>query len=486
MNQENKKANKVLGAAIWAYGDKIAAQLLSTVISVILARIIAPEAYGVVAVAMIFINFLDVFVDPGLNSSLVRKKNPDNTDFSTMFFFNILVGLLIYFILYISAPLIEKFWNVAGLAEIVRVMALKIPLVSVFSIQRVFVQKKLLYKKFFLVSTVGTLTSAVAAIAMVYCGFGVWALAFNTVIKSFCDMLLSFVFIPWKPQFCFSGKALREHFGFGKNMLMSKIVDVAYVELSGIAMGKKYSATDLAHYNKGRKFPQMVVTTINSAVGEVLFSTLSDIQDDADRLKKVLRKSVKVSNYVLFPMMVGFLACSESFIGMLLTEKWLPCVPYLRIMCLYYLCLPTSNAIYQGIKALGNSRTIFAIESIKKGIGLAFIILTLILFGDPISIAYSILLTMIISTVIDLLVARKQLNYSFAEFLADIGKTALMCLIMFALVFSVEALGLGYLLTLALQIVLGVVLYVVLSKLLKVEEFSFLLTLLKKKMNLRR
>lgn len=479
---EGKTGSKIVGATLWAYVDRLSVQLVSTMVSIILARIIAPEAYGIISVALIFVNFLDVFVEVGFNSALIRKQTPDSLDYSTMFWFNIGAGVIIYVILYFFAPIIEGFWKLDGLTGIIRVLALKIPFVSIFSIQLIYVKKNLLYKKYFFVSLVGTIVSSIVALYMVLNGYGVWALVFNALTKSIIDMFMSFILIPWKPTFEFSFDRFKSLYSYGKNILLAKIVDIAYVELSGIVMAKKYTSTDLALYNRGRKFPQLILTTINSSISDVLFTVFSDEQDNSEKLKMMLRQVLKMCNYILLPFMFGFLGCAKSFVGAILTEKWMACVPYLQLMCIYYMCIPISSVIYQGIKAIGASHIIFRLESAKKGIGIILLVGTVIAFKEPISIAYSVLISMLLSTILDIVVANQYLSYSFYELFKDNIKILIINFLMLIVIVSLQKFNFGYVATLAIQVLLGILIYIVLSRITKVREYEQAKELIKRKL----
>lgn len=471
----NQKQNKIFNTLIWACMNKTFAQILSTLVSIILARLLSPENYGVVSVALIFINFLNVLVEPGLNSALVRKKDPDSIDFSSMFYFDLLIGFCLYVLIFAFSPYLEIFWNEDGLSSVIRILALKIPLTSISSIQRTYIQKNLLYKKNIIISSLSTIISAVVVIMMVTYGFDVWALVVQIIVNCIAEILLSFIFIPWRPTTQFSMKRLSALLAFGKNMLFAKLVDVAYVELSATLLGKKYTTENLSYYNKGKMFPQLIMNTAHSAVADVMFTVLSNEQDEISKLKKMMQKTIQMSNYVIFPLLSGMMLCSPKFVEFFLTEKWLPSVPYIQIMCLYNMFLPTSSAIYQTIKAMGKSNIIFILECLKKTMGCLLMIVATLLFERPIFIAYSLLINIILSTALDLIISYKYIGYTFVQFIKENIKIIVLNGVMGMTVHFAGTISGPLFIVLLTQVAIGIVVYLIFSKVFKVDEFNVLI-----------
>lgn len=479
-----KSMNSIGRSFSWAYIDRMTTQGLSLIISIVLARLIDPAHYGIVVIAMIFVGILNIFMNPGLSSALVQKKAPDETDYSSMFWFNLLISFLLYAVIFIASPWIEAFYEMEDLSLIIRVMSARLPFGALQSVQMAFVQKNLLYRQFFFVSLFGTLIAGICAIFMASAGFGVWALVANSMINCVLDTLLALVFIPWRPSRAISFTRFKAMFAFGRRILAAKLIDTVYSDISAFIIGKKYVSSDLSFYNKGRLFPQELVQNISASISDVLFPVLSNIQDDLDRLKSTMRSTIRISTYILFPLLVGMFVCADSFIELLLTDVWLPCVPYLRIMCIYYLCVPASGVMLQGIKALGRGGTLLQIEIIKKLYSITIVVVAIILFDNPLAIAAGIMLSGGISVGINLFAAKKIINYSLREHMKDVAPTIMLCLVMAVAVYLIGLSNTHNAVKLMLQIVTGIAVYMFFSYVFKTEQFFIIMNHFKKKKEL--
>lgn len=314
----------------------------------------------------IFIDIANVFVSSGFGLALVQKKNADNKDFSTVFYFNIIFSCILYLIIFSLAPNISKFYGNQLLSPVIRVMAIKLPLAGINSVQNAYVERKMLFKKFFYSTLIGTIVSAIVGIILAYRGFGVWALVFQYIVNSTCDTLILWFTVKWRPEIYFSIKRMKNLFGFGWRMLLSSLINTIYMQLRSLIIGRVYTTQDLAYYNQGRKMPNLFVTNICSTIDSVLFPTMSKSQNDIVKLKKMVRKSIKISSYFMWPIMLGMFVISETLVRLILTEKWIPCVPFMRIACIQLALIPIQTSNLQAIKALGKSSLYLKLEIIKK------------------------------------------------------------------------------------------------------------------------
>lgn len=465
----------------WDYLDKITTQGLSLIISVVLARLIAPSEYGVIAMANIFIVVLDTFVNPGFSSALIQKKSPDSVDYSTVFWCNTVVSAVLYVVIFLAAPFIEAFYKIDRLALVIRVLAITLPFAGVNSIIVAYMRKNMLYKRYFFASLLGTVISGAAAIVMAYLGYGVKALVVYSLGNCILDTFFSMLIIRWRPTFEFSKNELKELYSFGGKMLYIKFIDIIYQELSGLIIGKKYGPTDLSNYNKGNVYPKTIMSSISMSVSDVLFPLFSNIQDKKDELAASLKRACKICDFVIYPMAMGLMACGDNFIKVLLTEKWLSCVPYLRIACFYYLCTPSSGIIYQVIKALGKSGLLLKLEFIKKIYSIGLMILSILVFDSPLAITTSIVVSGFISLIINLNIISRCVDYRIRDYLVGIFPTVIITAVMALAVISLNIFNFGVFITLVLQVIVGVIVYVGLAWLFKLEPFFFVYTMLKKK-----
>ena len=343
----------VLSSLIWRFAERCGAQGISFIVTIVLARLIAPEAYGTIAIINVFINILSVFIDSGMGSALIQKKDADELDFSSLFFFNMGMCCLLYCILFFSAPLIAKFYNNNELVPLVRVIGLFLIVSGIKNVQQAYVSRYMLFKRFFFSTLGGTLVSAIVGIAMAYAGLGVWALVAQSLSNAIIDTIILWITVKWRPVLQFSITRVKALFSFGWKLLCSSLLDTVYNNLRNMIIGKLYSAADLAYYNKADSFPNLIVNNINSSINSVLFPAMSSVQDQRETVKAMTRRSIMVSTYIMAPLMIGLAFVSEPLVSLLLTDKWLACVPYMRIFCITYMFYPIHTANLSAIKAMG-------------------------------------------------------------------------------------------------------------------------------------
>ena len=457
---------------LWRFAERCGAQAVSFLVSIILARLLAPEAYGTIALAMVFINILQVFVDSGMGTALIQKKDADDLDFSSVFYFNIAACLVLYAGLFLAAPSIAQFYGDPALTALVRALSLTVVVSGVRNIQQSYVSRHLLFKRFFF-STIGsTLASAVVGIAMAYAGFGVWALVGQSLSNVVTGTIILWATVPWRPKRMFSWQRLKGLLSFGWKLLVSALLDTGYNNLRNLIIGKLYSSADLAYYNQGDKLPNLVITNINTSIDSVLLPTMANEQDAPARVRSMTRRAIKTSTYVMAPLMMGLAACAEPLIRLILTEKWLPCVPFLRIFCITYMFYPIHTANLNAIKALGRSDLFLKLEIAKKIVGLTILLCTM--WHGVMAMAYSLLLSSVLSQIINSWPNRKLLRYHYLNQLADILPALLLACAMGLAVYCIQFLGWGDLPTLCVQVPVGAALYLAGSALLRLDSFLYL------------
>ncbi len=471
------KREKILANFLWRLAERCGAQGVSFVVSIVLARLLAPEAYGTIALVTVFTAILQVFVDSGFGNALIQKKNADDIDFSSVFYFNIVVCLILYGIMFAIAPLIANFYGDSELIPIIRVLCITIIISGVKNVQQAYVSRTLQFKRFFFSTIGGTIGSAVMGLIMAYMGCGVWALVAQQLANTIVDTIILWITVKWRPKAVFSMERLKGLASYGWKLLASSLLDTFYNNVRQLIIGKMYSSADLAYYNKGKQFPNIVISNVNSAIDSILLPVISASQDDLGKVKGMTRRAIKTNSYVIWPVVIGLAACAEIVIRLLLTDKWMTSVPYLQIFCITYGFWPIHTANLNAIKAMGRSDLFLKLEIIKKIVGMALLFSTM-WFG-VMAMAYSLLVNSLLCQIINSWPNKKLLNYGYLEQLKDILPGILLAVVMGACVYPIKFLGLPDLLTLCIQIPLGAVIYILGSKLLKLDSFEYLVETVK-------
>lgn len=457
---------------IWRFAERCGAQCVSFIVSIVLARLLDPEVYGTVALVTVFTVILQVFIDSGLGTALIQKKEADDLDFSTVFYFNFVVCFVLYICMFWAAPYIAYFYNRPELVSLVRVISLTLIISGVKNIQQAYVSRNMLFKRFFFATIGGTVFSAVIGIIMAYKGFGVWALVAQQLSNAAIDTLILWITVKWRPKWMFSFDRLKGLLSFGWKLLISALLDTGYNNIRQLIIGKLYSSVDLAYYNKGKQFPNLIVTNINTSIDSVLLPVMSKEQDDAEQIKRMMRKSISLSTYIMAPLMMGLAFVAPTVIELILTDKWLPCVPFLRIFCITYMFYPIHTANLNAINAMGRSDLFLKLEVIKKFVGIVLLISTM--WSGVMVMAYSLLISSFLSQIINSWPNRKLLNYGYLEQLKDILPGILLAVFMGICVCVLEYLPLSNIVILFMQILLGATIYIGGSIIFKLDSFQYL------------
>ncbi len=476
-NSSQNMRTKAISGLVWRFMERFGAQGVTFVVSILLARKLDPAVYGIVAIVTVFTTILNVFVDSGLGNALIQKKDADDLDFSSVFYFNIVMCVGLYGLLYILSPLIAAFYHMPELKAVLRVMSLTVVISGVKNVQQAYVSRHMLFKRFFFATLGGTVGAAVLGVWMAYHGYGVWALVAQHLFNTSVDTLILWLTVKWRPKRMFSFSRFRTLFSYGWKLLVSTLITTISNDLRQLIIGKLYSADSLAYYNRGYMFPNVFILNINSSIDSVLFPVMSEAQDRVESVRAMTRRSVCVSAYILWPVLLGIAAVSRPLVAVLLTEKWLPCVPFVIIFCITYAFAPLQTANLNAIKAMGRSDILLKQTIIKRVISI-LVLLTTMWFG-PLVMALSNLAISIIEQIISAWPNRKLLNYSFFNQFADTLPTLLLSAAMFAIVWSIQFLGLPDGLTLLLQICTGILVYVSGSLILKMESFFYVFNILK-------
>lgn len=476
-NDFYKTKAKALSGLMWSFLEKFGAQCVTLVVSIVLARLLEPDVFGMIGIVTVFMAVLNVFVDSGLGNALIQKKDADAVDFSSVFFFNILMCTALYLLLFLTAPLIAKFFKLPELSPIIRVMGLTLIFSGINNVQKAFVARHLKFKSFFFATLGGTLGAAAVGIFMAVKGYGVWALVGQSLFSSLANTIILWITVKWRPVWKFSGERFKGLFIYGWKLLAASLIGTIYNNLRQLIIGKMYSAESLAFYNRGYMIPNTFVGSVSSAIDSVLLPVLASAQDDKEAVMAITRRSVRISAYVMWPIMMGIAACSEALISVLLTDKWLPSAPFIIIFCITYAFQPLESANLNAIKALGRSDIYLKLDLIRKTIG--FTILVSTMWFGPLVMALSNLFFAVINQIINIYPNKKLLSYSYRQQMSDFLPAMFLAAVMFAIVYSVKLFGLANWLTLLIQVPTGVLVYFAGSKLFKFDSFDYIVNTLK-------
>lgn len=473
---------KTLSGFVYNFAERGAAQGINFVVQIILARLLMPEEFGTIALLTVLMTILDVFVTYGFGNSLVVNKKSDNLDFSTCFYFGLFLSLLMYGIVYYCSPYISYFfYDNDELDILVKVMALRMPIAAVNSVQHAYIAKMMQFRLFFYATLIGTILSGIVGIGMAYTGFGVWALVAQYISNAFINTVTLWLMSEWRPNLIFSLKRLKAIYDYGWKILVVGLIDTIFGQIRSLVIAKQYSRADLAFYNRGVTFPSFGMRIIEPTISSVLFPALSNCNDDKRMMKSITQRVIKTSTFIICGIMCFIFAVAKPLVVFLLTEKWLPCVVFLQIGCMAYLLRPLQVINACVIRASGNSALLLKIDLIKKGVGLSLLFIAMP-FGVE-AIAWSYVAFNVISTFINIWPNKDILDYSYIEQFRDLGTNLIVGVIMGAMVWLITLISINYALMLLLQTLVGVTSYIIISKMLNVESFSYINNVITKQLN---
>ena len=466
------KKSKVVSNLIWRFFERFGAQAVNIVVGIILARKLGRGPAGDIAVIMAVITILRTFADSGMGNALIQKKEADDLDFSSVFFFNLGFSLILYAGLFLAAPFLSRFYDNPDYVPILRVLGLLVVLSGLYNVQQAYVAKTLQFKRFFFATLGGTLVSAVLSLTMAYRGFGIWALVALQLSSFAVNTVILWFTVEWRPRRMFSFARLKGLLSYGWKLLVAAFLDTVYLQLYPLIIGARYPKEELGQFDKGRNWPDQITQSINASIDAVLLPVLSAEQDDKTRVRDMTRRAIKTSSYVMMPLMMGLAACAKPLVHLLLGDEWMPCVPFLQIFCVIYAFYPLHTANLNAIKAMGRSDVFLKLEIIKKLLETTVLFIT-VRYG-VLAMALGELGCSIASQLINAWPNRKLLDYSYLHQLRDMLPAILLSAAMAALVGLLLLLKLGDLPTLLLQVPLGAAFYVLGSWLLKIDSFLFL------------
>lgn len=466
-------------ALLWKLLERFGVQGAQFILQIVLARLLSPEHYGVLAIMIIFTTLANVFIQTGFNTALIQNKDVTDEDYSSVLWVTLGIAGVLYAIIFLCAPLIAAFYDMPALIWPLRVLAIMLFPGAINSIQLAKVSRDMDFKKVFISNIGAIIVSGVAGIVIALLGGGLWALVAQSMLNVLIAAIVMQITTRLKFRFVINFKRIKNLFAYGWKLLVSGLIDTLYSDLQGLVIGKKYNSATLGYFNRGKQFPQFLMNSINGAVQSVMLPAMSEKQNDSSGLKTLMRNSITLSSYIVFPLMAGLAAVAEPLVLVLLTEKWLPAVPYLQIYCFSFAFYPVHSCNLQAINAIGRSDLFLKLEIIKKSYGLIALIIALAFFESPIAIASTGLVTAFLSCFVNALPNKKLINYSYFEQLHDMLPSFLLSAFMFICVLAIKLLNFNPILTLCIQVVAGVVIYIAGSALLKIKPYLLTTNLIK-------
>ena len=471
---------QVIGGFFWKFGERILAQGISFVVSVVLARLIAPAECGVSALTWIFIALANVFVVSGFATALIQNKDATDDDFSTNFYCSLAVSLVLYAALFAAAPAIAGFYGIPQLSLVLQVMGLRIPVSSYSAIQHAWVERHMAFRNYFFSTLFGTLLSGVVGVAMAFRGFGVWALVAQYFTNTLVDIAVLSFTVPWRPRLVFSAPSAKQMMSFGWKVLAADLSGTFFDQMRSLLVGKFYTPADLAFYNKGKSLPDLLTSNVGSTVMTVLFPAIANINDDRARVKAVLRKSVALSAYVLFPCLFGLAATAHSLVLTLYTAKWEASVPFIRILAISSAISLIGHVSLQSIKVIGRSDVLLKLEFFKKPVYVVLLLLGVKM--GVLAIAWTMLAYSVYGAFVNARQLKTLLGYGYREQASDLISPVALSVAMASVVCLFYLIRVGDAMTLAIQVPVGAIFYMAASVVSKNRLFAELVDMAKRQM----
>lgn len=478
--------NKTISSLFWKLFERGGNAVIQLVVQVVLARLLAPEQFGALAIILVIVNFGNVIVQSGLNTALVQCKNVTKDDCSTVFWLCIAISAVLYLAVFFAAPYVASFYEMDVLVLSLRILALLFFVNAFNSVQIAIVQRALEFRKIFNSTIASILVSGFLAIMLAYLGTGLWALVAQQLAYQICSCVVLAGQVKWLPRRVFKVRRAKELFSFSWKLLVSGILDQGYQSLADLIIGKQFSASSLGLVSQGKKYPHAIGTMLDGAIQPVMLSAVAHVQDDLSYVKRLVRRALKTSTYLIVPCMALFAVVAEPVVRLLLGEQWLPAVPFLQMYCVIYMLLPIHTSNLQALNGMGRSDLFLKLELVKKAYGIAFTLIGAFVFQNVYVLVGSYILSGIISTFVNAWPNRKVIGYSYLEQVKDICPAFLLAAVSAAIVIPVWMLALPDIATILLQAAVMAVAYLGLSKLFKVEALDYLLATAKEVVVLKR
>ncbi len=473
-NSSLKKSTIV--SVFWKLFEKGGRAAVELFVQIVMARILAPEQFGALAVILAFVNIGNVIVQSGLNTALVQTPEMSDADCSTVFWMSFAISIVLYAFLYIGAPYIESMFSVGEILWQIRVLGLILLFNSLNAVQIAIVQRRLQLDKVFRATICAVLVSGSLGIVLAISGGGLWALVFQQLAYVVVNSLIMFVQIDWKPRVVFVRARARELYSFGWKILAAALLEQCYQGISDLVVGKKFNPAILGFVSQGKKYPQALGTVLDGAIQPVMLSAVSRAQSDIHLVKRLARRALKTSTYLVFPVMVFFGVAAESVVRVVLGDQWVSCVPYFRIYCFIFALLPVHSTNLQVLNGIGRSDLFLKFEVIRKSYAFVLLVSAASLTSNPIWIVACYALSNIISTFVNMWPINRLIRYSYSEQFRDFAPAVILSVCSGLIVYAVGFVVNDPFQSLVLQAGIMVLTYFGLSALFSVDSYKYLIS----------
>lgn len=463
---------EIASSFFWKLCERGASQIITIVVQIILARLLVPEAFGTLAIMVVFTNLANVLIQKGFAFALIRKDSATADDFDTAFLLSEGIALLCVALLFFLSPLIASYYGDPGLTAYIRVLSLSLIFGSLCSIQNAELVRNMQFKVIFIRGVIAAVVSGVLGILCAYKNMGVWALVVQVVSQQFILCVVTFFGCRWRPRFRYSKASFRSMFSFGSKILIAELISTAVEDLRTLIIGKKYDQADLAYYDRGQSYPAAFMRAIYETISNVMLPVLSREKNEKDHFDSTLVTSVLLSTYLIFPIFVGLAAVSDLFVLLLLTEKWAACIPFLRLFCIYQLAFPVYGIMKQGLFAVGDGKGVLGLEIARAVLFLSAIVIGCLI--SPFAVALFTGIALYLTTAAFAVYVHRFHRYDARNMLAGMLVSALQCVVMYAVIRLFNMLSLPGAVLLIADIVLGILIYLATSVLFRNKAYYFL------------
>lgn len=471
---------RTISGMIWSFAERFGYLFLQFITNLVLARLLTPTDFGIIGMMLVFVSLSLVFIDGGFGSAIIQKKSPDQNDFSTVFFINIGIALVLYLLLYIFADNIANFYNQPQLSHLFKVLGLILIIDSFGIVQNNILVKNINFKAIAKIKITSAFISCIIAIIFAYRGFGVWSLIIQYILNSTIRASLLWLSTNWRPSLLFSKNSFMQLFGFSSRILLAQFISQLYINMQSLIIGRFFAASDLGFFTQAKQLQQVPVQSLSTVVNNVTFPIFSELQNEKEKLKKGVQKSLKTIVFINFPLMVLLAVIAKPLIIFLYTDKWLPSVPYFQLLSIGFgLLLIVHSLNLNVIKSIGRSDWLLRLEIIKKIMGIALIIIGIKIYG-----IIGILIALTINSIIEFFLngyfTGKAINYGISKQIKDIAPTFVLAIIVGLIIYLVfYNIHLSSFVQIILQCSLYLFLYLSIAYMLKFESFRIYTDILK-------
>lgn len=476
---EQSLKKKAASGMIWTAVQKYSTMLISFISGIILARLLMPEDYGAIGMLLIFMSLAEVFIDAGFGSALIQKKNPTQTDYSTVFYFNIVMSVILYGVLYLSAPAIANFYRMPILCKVLRVQGLILFIYAFNVIQRNQIRKNLKFKKLSKITITSSVISLIVTVVMAYMGYGVWALVAQYFLGALIPCIFFWMTMNWRPTWEYSWKSFRELFGFGFYMFLTHLFTTFSQRITGLLVGRWYNPATMGYYSKASAFSKYATLSISGVMIQTTYPLYASVQEDKERLINMVKRITSTLAYITVPMLSILILIAKPLIVFLYSDRWLPSVPYFQILCIGGMagCLLSVNQ--QTIAAIGKSKVFFTWTIVKESVGIVSQIIGLVIWGIWGLLAGKVFASWF-SYIVNISLVSKHVGYKHYQQLIDLSPIFLMSSLSLAVGYLASGwLGLSFYIDAIVRVAVFATIYIAWSVLFKPESYAYTLSIIK-------